>query len=139
MKNVSGLKDNERQKALIARINARVLEGAHEGKPGETTMYFLDECMQLEAEGLAAQIENDLLRGLLAKGDEDCIYCGLPAADIAKCKSGFPGCARMDDIMTTQESREAQITEENLRLTEKVAELQKELDAATGGMGVPNG
>lgn len=102
MNGVPGLKDTKRQTALIDRINARILEGAHRGKPGEITMYFLDECMQLEAEGIAAQIENDLLRGLLAKGGKDCIYCGLPAADIAKCKSGFPGCARMDDIMAAQ-------------------------------------
>jgi len=48
---------------------------------------------------MAALAENDLLRGLLAKGEKDCVYCGLPAADISKCRSGFPGCARMDDIM----------------------------------------
>lgn len=43
--------------------------------------------------------ENNKLRGLLAKGQGDCEYCQLPAKDIAKCRSGFPGCARMDDII----------------------------------------
>ena len=43
--------------------------------------------------------ENDRLRGLLAKGQGPCVYCNLPAEDIAKCQSGFPGCARMDDII----------------------------------------
>ena len=51
----------------------------------------------------AVKAENDKLRGLLAKGKDDCIYCGLPAEDIAKCASGFPGCGRMDDIMAVEE------------------------------------
>ena len=50
------------------------------------------------------QAENDKLRGLLAQGKGNCVYCGLPAADIAKCPSGFPGCARMDDIVNAPES-----------------------------------
>lgn len=58
-----------------------------------------------EAERL--RVENDTLRGLLARGDKDCPYCGLPAADIAKCRSGFPGCARMDDIMVADAARAA--------------------------------
>jgi len=48
--------------------------------------------------------ENNALRALLAQGQGDCIYCNLPAVDIAKCSSGFPGCARMDDIMNAQET-----------------------------------
>ena len=48
--------------------------------------------------------ENDTLRGLVAKGQGDCIYCGLKAEDMAKCASGFPGCGRMDDLMTDQEN-----------------------------------
>jgi hypothetical protein len=49
--------------------------------------------------------ENDKLRGLLAAGKGDCVYCGLPAADIAKCPHGFPGCARMDDIVNAPETK----------------------------------
>lgn len=45
------------------------------------------------------QRENDILRAIIAKGPMDCIYCGLPAKDIAKCQSGFPGCGRGDDMM----------------------------------------
>ena len=48
--------------------------------------------------------ENDKLRGLLAAGKGDCVYCGLPAADIAKCLHGFPGCARMDDMVNAVET-----------------------------------
>jgi hypothetical protein len=45
--------------------------------------------------------ENDRLRRLLASSNADCPYCGLPAADMAKCASGFPGCGRADDMMTS--------------------------------------
>lgn len=53
------------------------------------------------------RVENDTLRGLLARGDKDCPYCGLPAADIARCASGFPGCGRMDDITAADAARAA--------------------------------
>jgi hypothetical protein len=56
-----------------------------------------------EKRATEAEEENNKLRGLLAKGQGDCVYCGLPAEDIAKCKSGFPGCARMDDIVNAPE------------------------------------
>lgn len=43
--------------------------------------------------------ENDKLRKLLADAPIPCIYCGLPRHDLARCSSGFPGCARADDMM----------------------------------------
>ena len=43
--------------------------------------------------------ENDTLRGLIAKSNLPCVYCSLPASDMAKCSSGFPGCGRADDLM----------------------------------------
>lgn len=48
-----------------------------------------------------AQIEkeNDFLRKILSKSDADCIYCGLPKKDMAKCVHGFPGCGRADDLL----------------------------------------
>ena len=55
--------------------------------------------------------ENNKLRALLAASDKPCAYCGLDAVDIAKCPSGFPGCARMDDLMQaaeTEKDRKAQ-------------------------------
>ena len=48
--------------------------------------------------------ENDVLRGLLAKGGSNCVYCGLAAEDISKCKHGFPGCSRMDDLINAPQS-----------------------------------
>ena len=52
-----------------------------------------------EVAGLRA--ENRTLRKALATSGADCPYCGLPAADLAKCESGFPGCGRTDDIVET--------------------------------------
>lgn len=49
--------------------------------------------------------ENDTLRGLVANGQGDCVYCQLPAVDMAKCARGFPGCARMDDMLAAPESK----------------------------------
>jgi len=43
--------------------------------------------------------ENDVLRKLVAESDLDCVYCGLPKADMAKCQLGFPGCGRADDLL----------------------------------------
>lgn len=51
-----------------------------------------------EAALAEARSENDTMRGLLANSALDCVYCGLPVADIGKCASGFPGCARADDM-----------------------------------------
>ena len=43
--------------------------------------------------------ENDKLRGIIAKSDMDCIYCGLPKKDMGRCYLGFPGCGRADDLI----------------------------------------
>jgi hypothetical protein len=42
--------------------------------------------------------ENNELRACLAHGSDPCIYCGLPKAELASCRYGFPGCARADDM-----------------------------------------
>jgi len=42
--------------------------------------------------------ENDKLRFILAKGEGECVYCGLPKKDMARCIYGFPGCGRADDL-----------------------------------------
>jgi hypothetical protein len=45
----------------------------------------------------ALREENSKLRVLLAKSNLACIYCGRK--EMSECPSGFPGCARMDDLM----------------------------------------
>jgi hypothetical protein len=47
--------------------------------------------------------ENDKLKGILANSDLDCIYCGLPLADLTKCASGFPGCERAEDMLAVMD------------------------------------
>lgn len=42
--------------------------------------------------------ENLYLRKVVANSDLPCLYCQLAKADMAKCRSGFPGCGRLDDM-----------------------------------------
>lgn len=59
----------------------------------------IKECVDLTADNARLKDENDTLRGIVAFENIDCIYCGLPKADMAKCASGFPGCGRGDDML----------------------------------------
>jgi hypothetical protein len=96
--------------------------------PGLSLPRRLADFMRAKIEGAkalmdAANAENDTLRGLLAKGQGPCVYCQLPAEEIAKCKSGFPGCGRMDDIMCAiNTERENQLEE---RITELLGQLSR--------------
>lgn len=51
--------------------------------------------------------ENDKLRALLANGSDPCVYCALSKADMGKCRSGFPGCGRADDMSCAPSAGEA--------------------------------
>jgi hypothetical protein len=70
--------------------------------------------------------ENNILRGLLGKSSEPCVHCGL--LDMSLCVSGFPGCARADDILCGEEAAWGvqRVLMENLK--KRVSELQEELD-----------
>jgi len=39
----------------------------------------------------------------LAESDKACVYCELPKAEMGACASGFPGCARADDLFQCDE------------------------------------
>jgi hypothetical protein len=65
---------------------------------------WMKDCVKLLDDVDSLKEENNKLRAILAAGKGDCVYCGLPAADIAKCPHGFPGCARMDDIVNAPET-----------------------------------
>lgn len=58
------------------------------------------DAARLRAEWDAALKENSQLRLVLATSNAQCAYCGLPAEEMAKCASGFPGCARGDDMLS---------------------------------------
>lgn len=46
-----------------------------------------------------ARADNEVLRGIIAESDLPCLYCKLPKAEMNKCRSGFPGCGRADDLL----------------------------------------
>lgn len=83
--------------------------------------------------------ENLRLRAALANSDSPCVYCSLPAADFAKCKSGFPGCARADDMTGCPEFgaalelhyRDEQLAERDATIRDlqaKIQDLEKGLE-----------
>lgn len=84
--------------------------------------------------------ENDKLRGLLAQGKGDCVYCSLSAADIAKCASGFPGCARMDDIVNAPDTeKDQQLLHLRMSLLNARIEVQAILDNIPNAVRVREG
>lgn len=54
--------------------------------------------LELKAKVERVTTENTHLRAALATSKDPCIYCQLPAEEMGKCKRGFPGCARADDL-----------------------------------------
>ena len=78
-----------------------------------------------EAAGLriqltAAQEENIRIRAALAQSPGACAYCQLPKERWAECRSGFPGCGRLDDAQGCPEFGASMERDE----------IQKELTAA---------
>jgi len=76
-------------------------------------------CRRLERELREVQSENTRLRAALANSNGACVYCTLPKEQWAKCRSGFPGCARADDAMGCPELGAAlalQEAQERIRL-----------------------
>lgn len=65
----SGLKETERQSAMLKRMMARKEAGHHRGHPQEAILCALDEAMYIETALMAAEAENARLRGLLEKID----------------------------------------------------------------------
>lgn len=68
----------------------------------------LGAAMWQEIQTLRAEIkdlvaENKRLRVIIARSKADCLYCGLSSDQTAECESGFPGCRRIDDIVTSPE------------------------------------
>lgn len=68
--------------------------------------------------------ENELLRAAIANGSGACMYCQLAAAEIDKCASGFPGCARADDAVGCPEFGAAMQFAELKALCEKATQAE---------------
>lgn len=75
---------------------------------------------ELELKLAEATAENTRLRAALATSKDPCAYCQLSKDEMAKCRSGFPGCARADDLMGCPE----------LGASFHAEELQRELTEA---------
>jgi hypothetical protein len=92
-------KANAELARMAAKLGCDLIDATRLRHERDTARLLL---AQAQRERDEARSENDKLRGLLAKSDKDCPYCGLPAAEISKCEQGFPGCGRMDDIISAQ-------------------------------------
>jgi hypothetical protein len=55
---------------------------------------------ELQDELIRLRNENYKLKVMLAKSKADCFYCGLPVDRTTECESGFPGCERMNDVIS---------------------------------------
>jgi hypothetical protein len=86
----------------------------------------------LQSDLASTRKENDTFRGLLGNSSKPCTYCGLAAADQAKCTRGFPGCARADDQLLSEHfaaGYDAELTRKELETT-RTALAAAEKDAA---------
>jgi hypothetical protein len=80
----------------LQELKLRTLKNnSHDGSEPAPTNDFTE--LEERQARVRADMENARLRGILAKSTLPCIYCGL--TDMALCKSGFPGCGRMDDLV----------------------------------------
>lgn len=88
--------------------------------------------------------ENARLRAALAMSKDPCLYCQLPADEMAKCKAGFPGCARADDTAGCPEFGSAMalamLEEEHNTLHSRIEGLREALGviAMASGMNMPD-
>jgi hypothetical protein len=86
------------------------------------------DTLRAKAERLQeAQKENDQLRSLLSTSKADCAYCGLPANRMAECASGFPGCARADDMLCSATPTRDDLLDELTEARAEAARLREAL------------
>lgn len=83
------------------------------------------DALKAEAEKLRA--ENSTLRTLVAVQPTPCVYCGL--TEMAKCASGFPGCARADDMICGEDETFKAVVDERNKLRAEAEQLRVQLAA----------
>lgn len=123
-------------KQLMAEADAN--EALCQAKSSDEAVSSSPSALQSGTELVA---ENTRLRAALARSKDPCVYCSLPAEKWAECRSGFPGCARADDMMGCPElgaSMEAQelraeiakLAQNQANLVALVIKLSRRLDRA---------
>lgn len=86
---------------------------------------------KLEADNARLREENTHFRASLAMSKDPCVYCQLPAEEMSKCRSGFPGCGRMDDKMGCPEFGASMLTDDlKAQLATAVRERDEEAKLA---------
>lgn len=81
------------------RTDAAEYQQTDSNPPEPLGMVDVEFARQLERELTESTAENTRLRAALASSKDPCLYCQLPKDEMVKCRSGFPGCARADDLM----------------------------------------
>lgn len=107
---------------IVERLNSGASTSRHYGLH---LRKYQELCNEAASELSHLKAENERLRATLANSKSPCAYCDLPADEWAKCKFGFPGCGRADDVVGCPElgaSLEAR------RLKARVEELEAELN-----------
>lgn len=82
----------------------------------------IDDAREIER----LRAENTHLRTLVAVQATPCVYCGL--TEMAKCASGFPGCARADDLICGEDEAFKAVVAERNTLRAEVARLTAALN-----------
>lgn len=84
----------------LASVTKRSLELEEERDELDRELQYADRRENsLMRELNEATAENTRLRAALASSKDPCVYCQLPKDEMSKCRSGFPGCSRADDLM----------------------------------------
>lgn len=79
-----------------------------------------------EREREEARKENDFMRLRLAESDKACVYCALPKGEMGACASGFPGCARADDLFHCDELTRRDAQQRREGAAEAYEEMRKQ-------------
>ena len=75
--------------------------------------------------------ENSVLRAKLSHSKDPCMYCGLKKEDMSRCQSGFPGCARGDDMAGCPDFGASMMLVDAER---KISELTAKIDIALNAL-----
>lgn len=112
--------DATHQAAIVHAVNTYAAREARIAEAEDLNALYKVRTERDAARLATLEAENDMLRGIVAK-IMPCHYCGVE--EIAKCPSGFPGCALGDDLFVASERQDA-------HLRARVGTLEAEL--ATG-------